>query len=179
MNQFALLTLAGPDRPGIVAEVSRALFETGCNIEDSSMTRMRNEFAVMLILRPPSGLSCQDLEGRLAEVAQRLDLMLHIRPMPAETPPTPAPQGEDCIITVLGADQPGIVYRVTHALADEGGNITDLTTQVIGSPTRPVYAMLIEAEAVPDSDHLKARMAALSQELGVEINVRTAPGYAY
>jgi len=36
-GQFAL-SVVGVDRPGIVAEVSRVLFELGCNIEDSTCT---------------------------------------------------------------------------------------------------------------------------------------------
>jgi glycine cleavage system transcriptional repressor len=48
-----LLTAAGRDRPGLVAAVSKILFEEGCNLEDSAMTRLQGEFAILLILSGP------------------------------------------------------------------------------------------------------------------------------
>ena len=55
--------------------------------------------------------------------------------------PAAAP-GEPWTVSVYGADQPGIVHRMTTLLADAGVNIADLTTRVIGDPDRPVYAMV-------------------------------------
>jgi glycine cleavage system transcriptional repressor len=44
-----LLLAAGPDRLGIVASVTRVLYRHGCNLADSSMTRLGNEFAMLVI----------------------------------------------------------------------------------------------------------------------------------
>ena len=49
MGQFAL-SVVGVDRPGIVAEVSRVLFELGCNIEDSTCTILSGQFAMILVI---------------------------------------------------------------------------------------------------------------------------------
>ena len=54
MPSFALAAI-GKDRPGIVAAVSKVLYELGCNVEDSSMTMLRGNFAVMLVLAAPEG----------------------------------------------------------------------------------------------------------------------------
>ena len=32
--EYALLTVSGPDRPGIVAGIAEALFAAACNLED-------------------------------------------------------------------------------------------------------------------------------------------------
>ena len=52
MGQFAL-SVVGRDRPGIVAEVSRVLFELGCNIEDSTCTILSGQFAMILVIAHP------------------------------------------------------------------------------------------------------------------------------
>src|SRR2546425_7013519 len=57
---------------------------------------------------------------------------------------TPTTQTPNVMLSVYGADRPGIVAAVARAVADHGGNITDLNTRVIGSPDRPVYAMVLE-----------------------------------
>ncbi|MBF0609891.1 MAG: amino acid-binding protein [Magnetococcales bacterium] len=175
MERFALLTLFGRDRPGIVARISRVLYEIGCNIEDSSMTRLRGEFTIMLILRFPVGCQCDRLQAELEETVQEMDLFCHLRELSSEDCRMTSNEEneEGCVIHVMGADKPGIVYRVTRLLQEEGGNVTDLRTQVVGSPQRPLYAMLIEAGLQGSLTSLQEHMSVLAKELGVEISVRS------
>ncbi len=50
MAGYALLSALGKDRPGIVAGISEVLVRADCNIEDSSMTRLGESFACMLVV---------------------------------------------------------------------------------------------------------------------------------
>ncbi|MBF0284112.1 MAG: ACT domain-containing protein, partial [Magnetococcales bacterium] len=79
-----------------------------------------------------------------------------------------------CVVNVLGADRPGIVYRVTAILQEEGGNIIDLQTQVGGAAHRPVYAMVIDVELAGEErlEALRRRLAEAARELSVEVSVR-------
>ena len=56
-------------------------------------------------------------------------------------------EGERCVISVYGADHPGIVHATSSALAELGVNILDLSSRVVGDP--PVYVLGIEAELPP------------------------------
>jgi glycine cleavage system transcriptional repressor len=81
---------------------------------------------------------------------------------------------EICMISVYGADQPGIVYRVTRELATLGINIMDLNTKLIGTAEEPVYVMMLEA-AIPvgqTPESVEALLGDLKKELNVEIGVR-------
>ncbi|MBF0160291.1 MAG: amino acid-binding protein, partial [Magnetococcales bacterium] len=64
-----MLTLSGRDRPGIVVALTHSLFEAGCHIEDCTMTRLRNELVMMLLLRPPSILPLDALRLLLDSMA--------------------------------------------------------------------------------------------------------------
>jgi glycine cleavage system transcriptional repressor len=78
------------------------------------------------------------------------------------------------MVSVYGADKPGIVYRVTKALVECQANITDVTTRVVGQDTH-VYIMLLEVEVPPDKDQaaqLERSLKALAAELSVDITVR-------
>ncbi|MBF0187456.1 MAG: amino acid-binding protein [Magnetococcales bacterium] len=175
MKQFALLTLTGRDQPGIVARTARVLFESGCNIEDSSMTQLRGQFTIMLVLGMPEKVSDEELRQQLQAVAGEMELLVHLSRI--EDVPSAEPSGEDadaCYINVLGADKPGIVYRVTRTLEEVGGNIIDLQTQTLGSAERPVYAMIITAELAADVEPVRQRMLEVARDLGVEITVRDA-----
>jgi glycine cleavage system transcriptional repressor len=174
MKHCALLTLFGQDRPGIVAQVTRILFETGCNIADSSMTRLGGEFTVMLVVWLPDGFSASDLHGKLIPVVNEMALDHHIKELDPDTAlnPNPIQPERECIISVLGADQPGIVFRVAEAIQETGGNVSDLYTQVVGSPNRPIYTMIIETEYSSNIEAIQERLKHLAEELRVDISLR-------
>ena len=44
-----IVSVLGPDRPGIIATVSQILFEQGCNIENVSQTILQKEFSGIFI----------------------------------------------------------------------------------------------------------------------------------
>jgi glycine cleavage system transcriptional repressor len=80
------------------------------------------------------------------------------------------------VVSVYGADHPGIVHHVSGMLAELRVNITDLTTRVIGNPDAPVYAMLLEVTlpAELDVDELARRLRELAEQLGVDTSVHAA-----
>ena len=170
MKRQVALSAIGQDRPGIVAGLSRLLFEQGCNLEESSMTRLKGEFAILLLVTLPENGSRAVLETAVEPVARGLGLTVLIRELSAED----MEAGDDSktmpyTLVVYGADRPGIVHHVTEAAARHSLNITDLRTRVTG-PT-PVYSLIMELEAPND-----ASVAAFRQDLGAlkgELQVET------
>lgn len=166
MSSIAI-TVIGNDQPGIVAAVTRALFDVGCNLEDISSTILRGHFSMTMISRCPDGIETSSVEERLSAVAGELDLVVTARVVEDAAsefePPTH-------MVSVYGADKPGIVYRVTDALARLGVNITDLNSRLIGDEDDPVYALQIEVQAAPSCD-LDQVLPPLKEELGVDLSV--------
>jgi glycine cleavage system transcriptional repressor len=132
------------------------------------------DFAMILIVSHEKPF----LKPRLAEefrVFHDMGLSAYIRPLLDDEICYQSPQGELCLVSVYGADRPGIVYRVTRALSERGINITDLNTRLIGSREEPVYVMMMEA-ALPEGftiEEAEALLDKLKKELKVEISVRT------
>jgi glycine cleavage system transcriptional repressor len=173
MNRAVVWTL-GADRPGIAAAITGPIFELACNLEDTSMTILSGQFAMVLVIELPDGVGVVDLERALREPASRLDLGLAVRAIGPEE--TALAGGEHCVLSVYGADHPGIVHRVVTHLADAQVNITDLATRVIGQPDEPVYAMVLEVTlpaGLPLAS-LRDGLADLAAELGVEASIRVA-----
>jgi glycine cleavage system transcriptional repressor len=77
------------------------------------------------------------------------------------------------VLTVYGADHPGILYRVTEALAATGVNINDLTSRLIGDEASPVYALMLELSipATVDVDGLETILGQLAAEVGVDLTM--------
>jgi glycine cleavage system transcriptional repressor len=170
MKHLALSAI-GVDRPGIVAAVTGVLVDRGCNLEDTSMSILRGHFAMTLVISAPDATVASDLESAVTAATTALELVVVVRPLDEEVHRSPT--GEEWTVSVYGADQPGIVHRVSTLLAGLGVNITDLTTRVIGSDDRPVYAMFIDAVA-PAGTVLDEALAALADELGVSCTAHRA-----
>jgi glycine cleavage system transcriptional repressor len=170
MKHLAVSAIGG-DRPGIVAAVTGVLVERGCNLEDTSMSILRGHFAMTLVISAPEATHPAELEEALTAATEDLELVVVVRALDEAVHPSPS--GEAWTVSVYGADRPGIVYRVSSMLAAAGVNITDLTTRVIGSDDRPVYAMFLDVIA-PEGTALDAPLAALAGELDVSCTAHRA-----
>ncbi len=165
MSNWYMLTLTGEDRPGIVARVTRALFERDMNLGEASMLRLGGNFTIMMMV---SGhMDADALRQALSMVVKELGLSLHIDPMKGglhrHVPP-------NLMVRVSGADRAGIVARVTGVLADAGFNILDLESDVAGTAEQPVYIMQIAGVATVPLESLEQAVSGLREE-GIEVNI--------
>lgn len=173
MPHFAL-TIIGRDRPGIVSQVTEILYRLGCNIADSSCSILGGQFAMILIISHPEYTDRASF-GDVFAPLEATNLSVFLRTLRPGGEQRPDFEGEICMISVYGADRPGIVYRVARELGDRQVNITDLNTKLIGSENRPVYVMMIEA-VLPENlsiDELRRVLDHLKDEMQVDITVRS------
>jgi glycine cleavage system transcriptional repressor len=80
------------------------------------------------------------------------------------------------VISVYGADKPGIVYQVSSALAKAKVNIHDVHTHRSTGNSPSLYLLLLEVEAPPrhPAEKLKALISQIGRKLGVQVSVRPA-----
>lgn len=142
MGAWYMLILIGEDRPGIVAEVSHALYTGGCNLGEASMMHRGGHFVIMMMVHHDGDLRA--LQSIVRPVAERLTLRVHLDRIDGRLHTHRAP---DVRVTVLGADRTGIVAQVTAALAQAGLDILDLESDVGGTEDKPLYIMHIEGLA--------------------------------
>ncbi|GAB4357921.1 MAG: amino acid-binding protein [Gammaproteobacteria bacterium] len=165
MKHWYMVTLVGEDRPGIVAKVTSALYEGECNLGETSMMRLGENFTIMMMVS--SDASASQLESLLRPVADSLGLRLHVDRIRGKLHSHLVP---DVRITVSGADRAGIVAKVTSALAEAGLNILDLESDVAGSEEAPLYIMCIEGVAGEGVAALEAAVEVISRE-GIDIAI--------
>ena len=170
-TQWHMLTLIGEDKPGIVAAVTRALFEFGLNLGETSMLRLGGNFTVMMMV---SGEHSEaELRDRLEPVIEAQGMCLNIDPIKAHLHEHLVPNIQ---VTVTGADRAGIVAQVTGALAEAGFNILDLESDVAGTATKPVYIMQIAGVADVAVEVIERALVPLREE-GVDVNVSAIETY--
>lgn len=166
----AAITAVGNDRPGIVAAISRVIFESGGNLEDSRMAILGGHFAVVLIVAVREGTDLGVLEADLSSATATMDLTISVRPV-ADVSAAHA-EGGAYTVRVYGSDRPGIVAEVSGMLARHDVNIADLATHMVGGDP-PVYVMLIDCLVPTTGDALafERDLTALAAKLGVEVSV--------
>ncbi len=174
-KQLSLLTVAGGDRPGIIAGVTEILYKRGCNLEDVSMTVLDKELAMMMVVSvPPEKKKHLAADLEILKKKKSLncfwsDLRGSRRRGEAHVPGT-----RSCIVTAIGRDKTGIVYKISGLLSKRKLNITDLNSRIIGKDPRALYAMILEVD-VPAKVSLKSLesdLKKLEKSLGVEISLR-------
>jgi glycine cleavage system transcriptional repressor len=139
------------------------------------------EFAMILIISLKKPYSKARLLDELKPICDSLGMTLGVRTLHSDEVARQEPDGEICMVSVYGADQPGIVYRVTKELAARNINITDLNTKLIGTEAEPVYVLMLEI-ALPEGESaegVEQTLAALKKELNVEIGVRVITPVAF
>lgn len=166
MPRFAL-SAVGRDRPGIVSAVSEVLLRHGANVEDSRMAILGGHFTIMLIVETPDGGGTGDLRDELKQVANTLGLVT-ISLAPVEGAGTS--ERATHIVSVYGADHPGIVHSVAAELAARDITIADLATRRVDD----LYSMLLEivVPAGTDVEEIAGSLATRGAEQGVEVTLR-------
>ncbi len=169
MKKYFLISAFGKDKVGIVASLSKVLYENGFNLEDSSMSKLGGEFTVMLVVSTDKNMSEGEVSRLFDEVKKNLGLQIYVKELKEEEVKKEKPK-EDSIyrIVVYGADKPGIVYKTTKLLADNNVSILDMTTEKSGD----LYILLTEV-ALPEGlsfNELKSQIKGLQDEIGVDIS---------
>jgi glycine cleavage system transcriptional repressor len=155
----------GPDQPGVIAALTEVLFAGGGNLEDASMHQLSGQFAMTLVVNVPGG--AESVRADLQPVGEQLQLMISVREVAAGES---GPVGESYVVSVHGADRPGIVHRVTGEIAAAGGNIADLSTRLAAG----LYVLVAEIDLAGDPAPLAEALTALGAELGVDAHLRLA-----
>jgi glycine cleavage system regulatory protein len=126
-----VLTIIGPDRPGLVELVSKTVAEHQGNWESSRMARMAGRFAGILQVSVP-GEHADRLVAGLGSLESH-DLRVVVE-RAAETAQAAAGKGQLLRVELVGNDRPGVIRDVSSALAHRGINVELLATECSAAP---------------------------------------------
>ena len=175
MMEWIAVSVIGRDRPGIVASVSRVLYQNRCNIEELSQTAIRGQFAMILIVSASDREVLSGLKSDVAELAREFDLDINLRKIkPEELTPYDSGETEPFVITARGEDRPGLVYGVTEVLAERAINITHLDVRVtpVGSKQEHIQLFEVDIPKGVNLDLLQEKLRKRGQEMEVVVDLR-------
>jgi glycine cleavage system regulatory protein len=166
-----VLTVIGPDRPGLVESIASTIARNDGSWVESRMSRLGGQFAGILRATVP--------KERSAELFRALMQLerggLRVVVQPEVKAPSSEPVSRRVYLELLGADRPGIVQSVTAALAQHNVNVEELETQCIDAPMSG--ELLFKAQAslsLPaglDLASLRERLEAIAADLMVDLRI--------
>ena len=172
-----VITVIGPDRPGIVSAVSDKAVEFGANWTDSLMANFAGQFAGIVQLQVATQhcdalmTALQSLESPGMRIAvakggeaggENVNAVRHLK------------------LDLVGNDRPGIIHSISSQLARRGISIEKLQTEVVsgawsGEQMFQMNARLLVPASL-DTDELRAGLESLANELMVDITIDNGRG---
>jgi len=124
MEKLLAITAIGPDRTGLVRDLSEVVTGVGASIHESRMVGLGSEFA-MLMLVSGSWHALGKLRERLGRLERSADLSLTLRDAEQRQPGQSAPYSID----VVSLDREGIVLALAGFFAGRGLEIAEMNSR--------------------------------------------------
>jgi glycine cleavage system regulatory protein len=172
MARSLVMTVLGPDRPGLVRALSDSVAEHGGNWLESRMARLAGHFAGIVRVECAVG----GVEALLDSLRALAGSGLQVHVAQEEIAP-PAPQ-KTLIVEVVGNDRPGIVRELAAAIAQAGGNVEELVTNLesaamAGHPLFRARGVVALADSAAPGELVEA-IEQLGGDLTVDISIQGA-----
>ncbi|MFO7716370.1 glycine cleavage system protein R [Desulfosarcina sp.] len=166
-----IISVLGCDRPGIIAAVTRILFEQDCNIENVSQTILQNEFSGIFIVSVPKTLSEQDLHRYLDDGLSPMGLHVYEKRLSVADAPQTSLASEPFVVVTKGPDRKGLVAGITAILAAHRVNVTNLQAVFKGGDDPNANIMIYEVDIPTDANHQVLRRDLREKALAMSLDI--------
>lgn len=172
MSQL-IVTAVGPDRPGLVADFTRHVYEVGASLADSRMVNLRGHFALLALIEGPSE-SLASLRRKLEKEGEGM-LGLRLDMYEAVAGTSHAPGRVPYRLKVYSNDQIGITARVAAVLRQHSINVEELETRIESAPFAGTPLFVLEGiVTLPQglsARKLRDELGALGEKIGCDIDL--------
>jgi len=174
MDSQFVMTIIAKDRPGLVDSLSRTVADHNGNWLESRMAHLGGQFAGILRASVPAASAEKFLAAlRALETA---GIKINVTSDAAAAPAT----GRRAKLSLVGQDRPGIVRQIAQALARNGVNVEELSTETSSAPMTGETLFHTDAEIqLPEGGsipQLRAEMEKIASDLMVDIKLHELSG---
>jgi len=130
MNIYLVISALGQDKPGIVKELSKTILDNGGNVNDSRMSVLGDEFALVMMVNGSEEVIAQ-IEASLKDLQESVGLTIICkRTANRNIKEKRLPYH----VSIVAMDNPGIVHDVTDYLLEKNVNVEELSTSTYSAP---------------------------------------------
>lgn len=173
-KQLVVMAL-GPDRVGLVAQVTGFIRKRGGNVEDSRMAALGSEFGIMILV---SGTE-QQLARLENEAPQLRDAGMDVVVRPTKTSAAAQQARKRAMVTGEALDHEGIVHALSASIERLGVNILSLETACYPAPLSggPLFRLeaVLELPSAIDLDGIRRGLSEVVETEHLDLEVRAFP----
>jgi len=177
MNVSLIMTVIGPDRPGLVDGLAGVVEEHGGNWLESRMARLGGQFAGVLRVQVP-----EDHEAALAQSMKAMERQGLTTVICSERTGATDKNQATALLEIVGHDRPGIVHQISHVLALHEVNVEELETGCASAAMSGETLFKAQARLrIPDGCNLaslRRELETIAEDLIVDVSLKELGEYA-
>lgn len=135
-----LIRIFARDEPGLVAVISRCLYELDLNLGDTAFAVLGTGAEFTVVVEEPVPVAIAEIDRNLRELPELDDAEITVEEFDIEPVHGPSAQITHRIV-IRGNDQPGLIARLSEVFGDYGANIVRLNAERIPEGRRSVYVI--------------------------------------
>lgn len=170
MMASLVLTVIGPDKPGLVELLAQTIADHQGNWLESGMSRLAGKFAGILITEVPA-----EQAEALTAALDKLEAQCGLKVVVERSADAAQEAGQSFTLELVGHDKPGIVREISQALAQRQINVERLSTELVsGSMSAELLfkaSAELSASADADLDDLQDALEDIASDLMVDITL--------
>jgi glycine cleavage system transcriptional repressor len=179
MPKDYIISAVGGNRPGVVAELTKHIYLSGINVENSCMTLLADYFTLMLHISIAQDSELDSLQEKLRSMEEETEISTRILPVPAMQKGAEDKGKPRYALRIRGEDRSGIIYKTSQFLARRGVNILEMDTHVEEDPhsKSSLFRMytLIEVPHEVNEERFRNDLETLAHEMQESITLTKAP----
>ncbi len=169
-GDFYVVSVVGEDKVGIVSKITRFLYKKGFNIVDIEQTVIHSQFTMVLLIQPfRSNFNLIEVKKGLLNLARMMFMNITIMPLQEFKGLRLAETKKPYVLTILGADRPGIVASFSSILAKHRCNIERI--KMIARGELLAMEMWIDLRGANFST-LRKDITSIAKKVGMDIVVQ-------
>ncbi len=168
-EKLLMVSISGPDRPGIVAAFMKVLWNYGIEIIDLQQVSLQNRLGLYLLLNQKESAESKDsaLKDLLFE-ASKLDLIINFQLV---DPDQIQEISHRKLLVLNHFGDTRSIAQISQVLAEEDANIEMISSQTHHGARS--FEMIVNIIGVNNVDRLKNRIMTKSRQLNIDLAIQT------
>jgi len=168
MSKQMIISVMSKDRPGIIAEITGAIYALKGDLADLNQSILSGYLTMILIASFEEDITREDVLAEISHIqsGEKFDVLIKEMNTPIEIAHIPPPT-DTYILTAQGKNRSGLVHSISQFCYSHGINILDLATTL----SEDQYTMVLQLDMrnIASMDTVAADLEIFSRDSGLKL----------
>lgn len=171
MSKQMIISVMSKDRPGVIADLTGAIFELDGDLADLNQSILFGYLTMILVATFDDKIIPEDVIAKISHINTEVKFEVIVKELdtPIDTSTALIPT-ETYIVTALGKNKSGLVHSISRFCHDHNINILDLATRL----TDGQYTMILQLDMhqVDSVEQVQKDLEIFSKETGLHVTMQ-------